>query len=171
MCSFSLGDQQSTWLLADRVLDDGNVSGYHFLLTSEFICCWIFRYEGIRVQLDEDQIMKVIHLRKQTKNSRIYSLVLFSTMFTKPHEKPWKECINPIALSPKLDSTFLHLRVRPKIYCFWSAIKRRIWFFTYCCKLACNTSWATISNKLSKTTDLSYLQWLPRYASKCWWNN
>ena len=123
MCSFSLGDQQSTWLLADRVLDDGNVSGYHFLLTSEFICCWIFCNEGIRVQLDEDQIMKVIYLRKQTKNSRIYSLVLFRTTFTKPHEKPWKECINPIALSPKLDSTFLHLRVRPKFHLFLSAFQ------------------------------------------------
>ena len=39
-------------LLADRVLDhdDGNVSGYHFLLPSEFICCWISRDEGIHVQ-------------------------------------------------------------------------------------------------------------------------
>ena len=30
--------------------------------------------------------MKVINLKKQAKNSRFYSLVLF----TRPHEKPWK---------------------------------------------------------------------------------
>ena len=70
--------------LADRVLDDGNVSGYCFLpvLPSEFkfICssCWISRDEGIHFQpwWDEGQIMKVIDLKKQPKNSRFYSLVL-----------------------------------------------------------------------------------------------
>ena len=33
--------------------------------------------------------------------------------------------------------TFLHLRMRPKVHLFSSAIRRRIWFFT-CCG---NTSW------------------------------
>ena len=66
--------------LADRVLDDGNVSGYCFLpvLPSEFkfICssCWISRDEGIHFQpwWDEGQIMKVIDLKKQPKNSRFH---------------------------------------------------------------------------------------------------
>ena len=42
---------------------------------------------GIHVLMvlwDEGQIMKVINLKKQPKNSRFYSLV----SFTKPHEKP-----------------------------------------------------------------------------------
>ena len=32
--------------------------------------------------------------------------------------------------------TFLHLRRRPKVHCFWSAIRRIIRFFTCCSKLA-----------------------------------
>ena len=71
-------------LLADRVVNDGNVSGYRFLLPSEFICRWIPRNEGVHVLWDEDQIMKVIDLKKQSQNSRFHSLV----SFTKPHEKP-----------------------------------------------------------------------------------
>ena len=45
---------------------------------------WTSRGEGIHVRWDEGQIMKVIDLKKQAKNSRFYSLVLF----TRPHEKP-----------------------------------------------------------------------------------
>ena len=44
------------------------------------ICCWILSDEGIHL------LWEVINLKKQTKNSRFYSLVFF----TKPHEKPWK---------------------------------------------------------------------------------
>ena len=32
--------------------------------------------------------MKVIDLKKQAENSRFYSLVSFSTTFTRPREKP-----------------------------------------------------------------------------------
>ena len=42
---------------------------------SEFICSWIFHDEGIHIWWDEGQIMKVIDLKKQPKNSRSYSMV------------------------------------------------------------------------------------------------
>ena len=84
---FSLWESYRTHrLLADRVLDDGNISGYCFLLPSELICCsWILCDEWIHILWEEGQIMKVIDLNKQPKISRLYLLVLF----TKPHEMPW----------------------------------------------------------------------------------
>ena len=86
-------------LLADRVPDDGNVSGYCFLLPSEFICRWISRDETIHVWWDEGQIMKVINQKKQPNNSRFCSLVSFTKL--KSHEK---ENIHPTALSPNISS-------------------------------------------------------------------
>ena len=47
-------------------------------------CRWISRDEGIHVWWDEGQIMKVIDLKKQPKNSRLNLLV----SSTKPHEGP-----------------------------------------------------------------------------------
>ena len=70
-------------LLAVRVLGDGNVSRYCFLLPSESARPWVSRDEEIHVLWDEGQILKVIDQQKQPQNSRFYSLVLF----TKPHEK------------------------------------------------------------------------------------
>ena len=77
-----------------------------FPATQWIICGWILRGEGIHIQWDEGQIMKVIYLKKQAKNSRFYSLV----SFTRPHEKPWKR--KHSSNSP----TFLHLRMRPKAH-------------------------------------------------------
>ena len=71
-----------------------------FSATQWIICRWISRGEGIHVRWDEGQIMKVIDLKKQAKNSRFYSLVLFTT----PHEKPWERKLHPIALSPNIFS-------------------------------------------------------------------
>ena len=64
-------------------ISGGNISGYRFPVNSYVagLCD-----EGIHVLWDEGQIMKVIYLKKQPKNSGIYSLV----SFTKPHEMPWK---------------------------------------------------------------------------------
>ena len=81
-------------LLANRVLGDGNISGYYFLLPSEFKFCWISCGEGFHVLWLQfgmtvrlrGTIASVINLKKQPKNSRFYSLVLF----TKPDKKPWK---------------------------------------------------------------------------------
>ena len=73
-------------LLAVRVLGDGNVSRYCFLLPSESARPWVSRDEEIHVLWDEGQILKVIDQQKQPQNSRFYSLVLF----TKPYEKRWK---------------------------------------------------------------------------------
>ena len=72
-------------LSADRVLKDENFSRYCFLLPSESYVAGSrvvkeFTFSGIK----PGQIMKVIDLKKQAKNSRFYSLVLF----TRPHEKP-----------------------------------------------------------------------------------
>ena len=47
-------------LLADRVLDNGNVSGYCSLLPNEFICRFTFT-----IWWEECQIMEVIDLKKQ----------------------------------------------------------------------------------------------------------
>ena len=75
------------------------------------ICGWISRDEGIHVWWDEGQIMKVINLKKQPKNSKFYSLV----SFTKPPEICWKAMEKKafiwllcwdhlIALSPNISS-------------------------------------------------------------------
>ena len=55
--------------------------------------------EEIRVLWNECQIMIIIYLKKQPKNSRFYSLV----SFTKPHEKPWKRK-HSSNLSPNISS-------------------------------------------------------------------
>ena len=54
--------------LADKVLDDGSISGYCFLL---FLFC------GVKVRLHHQS-------KEATKEFKIFSLVLF----TKIHEKP-----------------------------------------------------------------------------------
>ena len=52
----------------------GNCSKYCLLLPNESYVAG----EGIHVWWDEGQIMEVINLKKQAKNSRFYSLVLFT---------------------------------------------------------------------------------------------
>ena len=37
--------------------------------------------------------------------------------------------------------TFLHLRMRPKVHCFWSVIRRRIRFFDMMLHCSCKTNW------------------------------
>ena len=59
--------------------------------------------------------------------------------------------------------TFLHLRMRPKVHWFSSAMRRRIRVFT-CCG---NTSWTKFRSNLWRKqifVIFSFLQWLPRYA-------
>ena len=84
--------------------------------------------EGIHIQWDEGQIMKVIYFKKQPKNSKFYWLI----SFTKPHKSHEKERIYPIALSPNISSH----DDETESSLFLSAIGRRIRLFT-CCR---NTS-------------------------------
>ena len=121
-------------LLTDRALDDGKVSGYCFLIPSEFICGWILDDEGIHVQWDLCQIMKVTGLKKQPKNSRFYSLVLF----TKP-QKTWNikhssHCfVCQHFFTKGWDQTWKFI--------FLICNKKKNQIFTCCC----NTSWTKIS--------------------------
>ena len=104
------------------------------------ICGWISRDEGIHVWWDEGQIMKVINLKKQPKNSKFYSLV----SFTKAPEKPWKrkhssDCFVGIIWLLCLP-TFLHSRMRPKVTILICNEKKNQIFI--CCG---NISWINIS--------------------------
>ena len=105
---------------------------------------------------DEGHIMtvKVIDLKKQPKNSRFYSLVLF----IKSHEKPWKKAFIPRLCLP----TFHHLRMRPKVHCFWPAIRRRIWFFYMLWQYKLDKNF-NLTFEESRSL-LSSMPWLPRYA-------
>ena len=113
-------------LLADRVLADRNISGYCFLLPSEFICGWISLDEGIHVWWDEGQIMEVINLIKNqpTKEFKILFIGIV-------YKATWKVIKKKAFILLHCLPTFLHLRRRPKVHCFcqWSAIRTRIWFF------------------------------------------
>ena len=136
-------------LLADSVVCDRTwkVSGYCFLLPREFICCWIWCDEGIYILCtgNKGPIMKVVYLKKQPKNPRFYYLV----SFTEPHVKPlalesyginafffmaWKRKHLSYCLSLNISS--LQNETESHWRCFWSEIRRRIRFFTCCCKLA-----------------------------------
>ena len=89
--------------------------------------------------------MKVINLKKQQKNSRFCSFVLF-TKVTKPHEKPWKgKHSSHFFVSQHF---FLELRMRPKVHSSWPANRRRIWFFICCC----NTSRTNLNFKENRSS-------------------
>ena len=69
---------------------------------------WIWHGKKIHILCDEGQIMKVINLMKQAKNSKFYSLV----SFTRPHEKPWKRkhsSHQAVAQGTWFVSLFLHI--------------------------------------------------------------
>ena len=138
-------------LLADRVLHDGNFSGYSSLLPSAFTCRCLLLDEGIHVWWDEGQIMKVIYLMKQPKKSRFYSLV----SFTKPQEKPWKR---------KYSS---HCFVSQH-FLTWGWDQNFVIFLLWQYKLDKNFN-LTFEKNRSLLSPMS--QWLPKYASKCWWNH
>ena len=84
---------------------------------------WMSDYEG--------------HWSKEATNQFKILLVLF----TKPHEKPWKRKNSFYCFVSQHFFTWGLLRMRPKVLQIWSAMRRRIRFFTCCGK----TSWTNIS--------------------------
>ena len=115
--------------------------------------------EGIHIQWDEGQIMKVIYFKKQPKNSKFYWLI----SFTKPHKSHEKEIIYPIALSSNISSHEDETESSLFLICNW---KKNQTFY-----MLSQYKQDKISIRPLRKTDLCYLQSLPRYASKSWWNH
>ena len=119
--------------LADRVLDYGKVSEYSFLLHSQFICRWMMMMSlDLRLALWRSSHLVGWmsdyegHQSKEASSSKQKFKILFICIV---YKATWKAMKRKAFISLLCLPTFLHLRMRPKVHYFLSAIRRRIRFF------------------------------------------
>ena len=120
-------------LFANRVLDDGNVSGYCFLLPSESYVTgfgMISRDEGIHVQWDKVRLWR--SSTWQSKEQRIQKIYHWHCLqsHVKSHEK---ESIHPIALSPNISS--LEDETKKSLFLICNEKKNQIFYMLWQYKL------------------------------------
>ena len=147
-------------LLADRVLDDGNFSDYCLLLPSESYVAGSrvmkeFTFGGMKVRLWRSWILR--------SNQRIQDFIHWyhSQSHMKSHEK---ESIHPIALSPNISS--VENETKSPLILICNEKKNQIFYMLWQYKLDKNFN-LTFKENRSLLSSI----WLPRYASKCWWNH